>query len=401
MSTSLFAGVEMAPRDPILGLTEAFNAEKNPSKVNLGVGVFFDDNGKIPLLACVRAAEKTRVEAGLPRGYQPIEGPASYNQAVQKLLLGEASPLIADGRAVTFETLGGTGALKVGADYLRLLNPAAKVYISNPSWENHRQLFEAAGFEVQDYPYYDPKTRGVDFAGMKACLDGLPAGTVVLLHACCHNPTGADLSTAQWQEVVAIIKARNLVAYLDIAYQGFAEGIDADAVAVRLFAESGLQFFVASSFSKSVSLYGERVGALTVVTASKDESARVLSQIKRVIRTNYSNPPTHGGAIVAAVLSSPELRKQWEEELAGMRDRIRAMRTGLVEALKARGVAQDFSFVIQQRGMFSYTGLSAAQVERLKNEYGIYAVSTGRICLAALNTKNIGYVADAIAAVLK
>ena len=401
MSTSLFAGVEMAPRDPILGLTEAFNAEKNPSKVNLGVGVFFDDNGKIPLLACVRAAEKTRVEAGLPRGYQPIEGPASYNQAVQKLLLGEASPLIADGRAVTFETLGGTGALKVGADYLRLLNPAAKVYISNPSWENHRQLFEAAGFEVQDYPYYDPKTRGVDFAGMKACLDGLPAGTVVLLHACCHNPTGADLSTAQWQEVVAIIKARNLVAYLDIAYQGFAEGIDADAVAVRLFAESGLQFFVASSFSKSVSLYGERVGALTVVTASKDESARVLSQIKRVIRTNYSNPPTHGGAVVAAVLASPELRQMWEDELAGMRDRIRAMRTGLVEALKARGVAQDFSFVIQQRGMFSYTGLSAAQVERLKNEYGIYAVSTGRICLAALNTKNIGYVADAIAAVLK
>ena len=400
MSTSLFAGVEMAPRDPILGLTEAFNAEKNPSKVNLGVGVFFDDNGKIPLLACVRAAEKTRVEAGLPRGYQPIEGPASYNQAVQKLLLGEASPLIADGRAVTFETLGGTGALKVGADYLRLLNPAAKVYISNPSWENHRQLFEAAGFEVQDYPYYDPKTRGVDFAGMKACLDGLPAGTVVLLHACCHNPTGADLSTAQWQEVVAIIKARNLVAYLDIAYQGFAEGIDADAVAVRLFAESGLQFFVASSFSKSVSLYGERVGALTVVTASKDESARVLSQIKRVIRTNYSNPPTHGGAIVAAVLSSPELRKQWEEELAGMRDRIRAMRTGLVEALKARGVAQDFSFVIQQRGMFSYTGLSVEQVEKLKTDFGVYAVSTGRICVAALNSKNIDYVAEAIATVL-
>ncbi len=401
MSTSLFASVEMAPRDPILGLTEAFNAEKNPAKVNLGVGVYYDDKGMVPLLACVRAAEKTRVEAMLPRGYQPIEGPVAYNQAVQKLLFGETSPLIADGRVVTFETLGGTGALKVGADYIKRLQPDSKIYISNPSWENHRQIFEAAGYDVQDYPYYDAATRGVDFAAMKACLMGLPAGSVVLLHACCHNPTGADLTAAQWQEVVEAIKARKLVAFLDMAYQGFADGIEPDAIALKLFAESGLQFFVASSFSKSVSLYGERVGALSVVTANKDESARVLSQIKRVVRTNYSNPPTHGGAIVAAVLSSPELRKQWEEELAGMRDRIRAMRTGLVDALKAKNVATDFSFIIQQRGMFSYTGLTAAQVERLKNEYGIYAVSTGRICLAALNTKNIGYVADAIAAVIK
>lgn len=401
MSTSLFAAVEMAPRDPILGLNEAFNAETNPKKVNLGVGVYYGDDGKIPLLAAVKAAEKARLEAMPPRGYQPIEGTPAYNQAVQKLLFGEGSPLLAEGRVITAQCLGGTGALKVGADYLKRLLPEAKVYISDPSWENHRQLFEAAGFEVQDYPYYDATSRGVNFAAMKSCLLGLPAKSIVVLHACCHNPTGADLTTDQWKEVVAAIRERNLVAFIDMAYQGFADGIEPDAVALELFAESGLQFFVSSSFSKSFSLYGERVGALSIVTAGKDESARVLSQVKRVIRTNYSNPPTHGGAVVAAVLSSPELRKMWEDELAGMRDRIRAMRTGLVDNLKGRGVAQDYSFVIKQRGMFSYTGLSAAQVERLKNEYGIYAVSTGRICLAALNSRNIDYVADAIAAVLK
>jgi aromatic-amino-acid transaminase len=401
MSASLFAAVEMAPRDPILGLTEGFNADKNPNKVNLGVGVYYNDEGKVPLLGAVRAAEKTRLEAMPPRGYQPIEGLAAYNQAVQKLLFGEGSPLLAEGRVITAECLGGTGALKVGADYLKRLLPAAKVYISDPSWENHKALFESAGFAVESYPYYDAATRGVNFAGMKACLSDLPAGSIVVLHACCHNPTGADLTAEQWKDVVAAVRERNLVAFIDMAYQGFADGVEPDAVALNVFAASGLQFFVSSSFSKSFSLYGERVGALSIVTASKDESARVLSQLKRVIRTNYSNPPTHGGAVVAAVLSNPELRKMWEEELAGMRNRIRAMRTGLVEKLKARGVRQDFSFVVRQRGMFSYTGLTAAQVERLKNEFGIYAVSTGRICLAALNSKNIDYVADAVAAVLK
>jgi aromatic-amino-acid transaminase len=320
---------------------------------------------------------------------------------VQKLLFGATSPLLAEGRVVTAQCLGGTGALKVGADYIKRLVPESKVYISDPSWENHRQLFEAAGFQVEDYPYYDAATRGVNFAGMKAALLRLPAKSVVVLHACCHNPTGADLTTEQWQDVVAAVRERNLIAFIDMAYQGFADGIEPDAIALKLFAESGLQFFVSSSFSKSFSLYGERVGALSVVTASKDESARVLSQVKRVIRTNYSNPPTHGGAVVAAVLSSPELRKLWEDELAGMRDRIRSMRVGLVDKLKGRGVAQDFSFVAQQRGMFSYTGLTAAQVERLKAEFGIFAVGTGRICLAALNNKNIDYVADAIAAVTK
>ncbi len=401
MTASLFAAVEMAPRDPILGLTEAYNADTNPKKVNLGVGVYYTDEGKVPLLGAVKAAEKARVDAMPARGYQPIEGLAAYNLAVQQLMFGKDSPLLAAGRAVTIEALGGTGALKVGADYLRRLLPEAKVYISDPSWENHRALFESAGFTVENYPYYDATTRGVDFAAMKACLAGLPEKSIVVLHACCHNPTGADLDAAQWAEVVAAVRSRNLVAFIDMAYQGFADGIKEDAVALDLFAASGLQFLVSSSFSKSFSLYGERVGALTIITADKEESARVLSQVKRVIRTNYSNPPTHGGAVVAAVLASSELRQQWEDELAGMRTRIRAMRTGLVDKLKARGVAQDFSFVVKQRGMFSYTGLTVAQVERLKTEFGIYAVSTGRICLAALNNKNLDYVADAIAAVLK
>ena len=401
MSSSIFAAVEMAPRDPILGLNEVFNADSRSTKVNLGVGVYFDDNGKIPLLAAIKSAEEARVKAGLPRGYQPIEGNQAYNGAVQNLLFGKDSALLANGQVITAQALGGTGALKIGADYLKRLNPAAKVYISDPSWENHRALFESAGFVVENYPYYDAATRGVNFAGMKACLSGLAAGSIIVLHACCHNPTGADLSDAQWAEIVDVCKERALVPFLDMAYQGFADGIDADAVAVRAFSTSGLQFFASSSFSKNFSLYGERVGALSIVTAAKDESARVMSQLKRVIRTNYSNPPTHGGALVAAVLASPELRQMWESELAGMRDRIRTMRSGLVDAIKTQGVAQDFSFVAQQRGMFSYTGLTAAQVERMKEEFGIYAVSTGRICLAALNTKNLDYVAKAIAAVTK
>ena len=398
--SSLFAAVEMAPRDPILGLNEAYNADSNPNKVNLGVGVYFGDDGKIPLLAAVKAAEKARLETQPARGYQPIEGIAAYNNAVQDLLFGKDSALLAAGRAITCECLGGTGALKVGADYLRRLLPAGKVYISDPSWENHRALFEGAGFAVENYAYYDPATRGVDFAGMKAALGAMSAQSIVVLHACCHNPTGADLTAAQWQEVVELVKQRDLVAFIDMAYQGFADGIKPDAIALDLFAASGLQFFVSSSFSKSFSLYGERVGALTIVTSGREESARVLSQVKRVIRTNYSNPPTHGGAVVAAVLSSPALRTQWEDELAGMRDRIRQMRNGLAEKLAANG-APGFDFIKLQRGMFSYTGLTVAQVDRLRSEFGIYAVSTGRICVAALNTRNVDYVARAIATVLK
>ncbi|MBR8061440.1 amino acid aminotransferase [Burkholderia dolosa] len=398
---SLFSAVQLAPRDPILGLNEAFNADARPTKVNLGVGVYTNEEGKIPLLRAVREAEKARVEAGLPRGYLPIDGIAAYDAAVQKLLLGNDSPLIAAGRVVTAQALGGTGALKIGADFLRTVNPNVKVAISDPSWENHRALFEAAGFDVVSYPYYDAATNGVNFDGMLSALNGYGPGTIVVLHACCHNPTGVDLTEAQWQQVVKVVKARNLVPFLDIAYQGFGESIEADAAAVRLFAAADLNAFVSSSFSKSFSLYGERVGALSIITSSKDEAARVLSQLKRVIRTNYSNPPTHGGAVVAAVLASPELHAAWVQELGEMRDRIRAMRNGLVERLKASGVDRDFSFINAQRGMFSYSGLTAAQVDRLREEFGIYAVSTGRICVAALNTRNLDAVAAAVAAVLK
>jgi aromatic-amino-acid transaminase len=400
MSQSMFAAVQLAPRDPILGLTEAFNADPRTNKVNLGVGVYYDDNGKLPLLAAVREAEKARLDSAPARGYLPIEGFGAYNQAVQQLLFGKDSPLLAAGRVATFEALGGTGGLRIGADFLKRLDPAAQVWISDPSWENHRALFEAAGFTVNSYPYYDAATHGVNFAGMLAALNAMPAGAIVVLHACCHNPTGVDLTIDQWKQVVAAVQARGLVAFLDIAYQGFGDGIEADAAALRLFADSGLSFFVSSSFSKSFSLYGERVGALSIVTRDRDETARVISQVKRVIRTSYSNPPTHGAVIVAAVLSTPALRQMWEDELAGMRERIRKMRVQLVEKLKARGVEQDFSFVTTQRGMFSYSGLTSAQVDRLREEFAIYAIGTGRICLAALNSKNIDAVADAIAKVV-
>jgi aromatic-amino-acid transaminase len=400
MSASLFAQVELAPRDPILGLNEAFNADTRANKVNLGVGVYFTDEGKIPLLKAVREAERQRLEAAAARGYLPIEGIAAYNQAVQGLLLGKDSPLIAAGRVITAQAIGGTGALKIGADFLKRLTPNSIVAISDPSWENHRALFEGAGFTVKNYRYFDAPTSGLDFAGMMADLKALPAKSIVVLHACCHNPTGVDLSADQWQEVVAACQSGDLIPFLDMAYQGFAEGIEPDGAAVRLFAESGLSFFVSSSFSKSFSLYGERVGALSIITGSKDEATRVLSQEKRVIRTNYSNPPTHGGTVVATVLNSPELRAMWEAELGEMRDRIKLMRNQFVSKLAAKGAKRDFSFVNRQRGMFSYTGLSAAQVERLQKEFGIYAVSTGRICVAALNSKNIDAVVDAVAAVL-
>jgi aromatic-amino-acid transaminase len=401
MSTSLLASIELAPRDPIFGLTEAFNADTRPTKVNLGAGVYSNDDGKVPLLRAVREAEKRRLEAAQPRGYLPIDGLAAYDTAVQTLLFGASSPVLTEGRVVTAQALGGTGALKIGADLLKRFNPTAHVLISDPSWENHRALFEGAGFIVEQYPYYDPATHGVNFAGMLAALNAAPAGTVVVLHACCHNPTGVDMTPAQWAQVVDTVRARGLLPFLDMAYQGFADGIDADGAAVRLFADAGVSFFVASSFSKSFSLYGERVGALSIVAASKDEATRVLSQLKRVIRTNYSTPPTHGGTVVATVLAEPALRQMWEAELGEMRDRIKAMRNRLVEGLKTRGVALDLGFINTQRGMFSYSGLSAAQVERLQKEFGIYALSTGRICVAALNTRNIEYVCDAIAAVLR
>lgn len=397
---SLFSAVEMAPRDPILGLNEAFNADTRTNKVNLGVGVYCNEEGKIPLLRAVVEAETIRVAQHASRGYLPIDGIAAYDQAVQKLLFGNDSPLITAGRVITTQAVGGTGALKIGADFLKQLLPNAVVAISDPSWENHRALFETAGFPVQNYRYYDAATHDVNRVGLLEDLNALPNGSIIVLHACCHNPTGVDLSPADWKNVLEVVKAKGHVPFLDMAYQGFGDGIDEDAAAVRLFAESGLTFFVSSSFSKSFSLYGERVGALSIVSESKEESARVLSQVKRVIRTNYSNPPTHGASIVAAVLNSPELRAQWEAELAEMRLRIRGMRTQMVELLAKNAPQRDFSFVGRQRGMFSYSGLSVEQVHRLRNEFGIYALDTGRICVAALNQSNIHVVTDAIVQVI-
>ena len=390
----------MAARDPILGLNETFAADPRPNKVNLGMGVYSDDTGKIPLLAAVKQAEAQLNAASMARGYLPIDGIVKYNLAVQTLLFGSDSPLVKDQRVATVQALGGTGALKVGADLLRRFVPDAQVWISDPSWENHRALFESAGFTVNHYPYYDPGSHGVRFEEMLAALRSLPVASVVVLHACCHNPTGVDLSAERWDQVIKACVDGKLVPFLDIAYQGFGDGIEADAAVVRQFAKSGIDFLVSSSFSKSFSLYGERVGALSVVAQDKDEAARILSQLKRVVRTNYSNPPTHGGSVVATILTTPELRAQWEAELAVMRDRIRAMRTGLVERLVKRGVKHDFSFVTAQRGMFSYSGLTAPQVDRLRDEFGIYAISTGRICLASVNSRNIDAIADAMAAVI-
>jgi aromatic-amino-acid transaminase len=399
-SASLFSAIEMAPRDPILGITEGFNADKNPNKVNLGVGVYYDDNGKVPLLECVRKAESQLMEKAAPRTYLPIEGLAAYDKAVQELVFGADSPVVQEKRAITVQALGGTGALKLGADFLKRFSPASQVWISDPSWENHRALFESAGFTVNNYPYYDPATRGVNFSGMLSALNSMPSGAIVVLHACCHNPTGADLTADQWTDVIKVVTERGLIPFLDMAYQGFGDGIDADGKVVRRFADAGGPLFVSNSFSKSFSLYGERVGALSIVAVSSEEAARVLSQLKRVVRTNYSNPPIHGGQVVATVLSTPDLRKLWEEELAGMRVRIREMRQALVAKLKEKAPGHDFDFVIQQRGMFSYSGLTKAQVEKLRNEHSIYAVDTGRICVAALNSRNVDTIAGAIASLL-
>ena len=400
MSASLFAAVEMAPNDPILGVTEAYNADPNPNKVNLGVGVYTDDEGKVPVLECVRRAEQAIAAKAMARNYLPIDGLKPYDRAAQDVVFGVESAALKEGRVVTVQALGGTGGLKLGADLLRRVNPAAEVWISDPSWENHRAIFEYAGYRVNTYPYYDPATHGLRFDAMMQALDEMPAGAIVLLHACCHNPTGVDLKEPQWERVIETVNRRGLVPFLDIAYQGFAEGLDADASAVRRFAESCAAVFVSSSFSKSLSLYGERVGALSIVTQDATEVNRVLSQVKRVIRTNYSSPPTHGGQAAATVLTTPELRTLWEQELGQMRDRIKTMRRQLVDKIRAIRADFDFSFVVEQRGMFSYSGLTREQVQRLRTDYSIYTIDSGRICVAALSSRNIDYVAKAVASVL-
>ncbi len=397
---ALFTAVELAPRDPILGLIEQFNADSNPAKVNLGVGVYYDDKGKLPLLNCVQAAEKQMMESPKPRGYLPIDGIAAYDAAVKALVFGADSEPVKSARVATAQGIGGTGGLKIGADFLKKLSPDAKVLISDPSWENHRGLFTQAGFVVETHPYYDAEKRGVNFDGMLAALNAAVPGTIVVLHACCHNPTGYDITAAQWDQVIAAVKARGLTPFLDMAYQGFGHGITEDGAVIGKFVDAGLNFLVSTSFSKSFSLYGERVGALSVLCASKEEAERVLSQLKLVIRTNYSNPQIHGGTVVAMVLNTPDLRAQWEQELAEMRVRIKAMRQKLVDGLKAAGVKQDMSFITSQIGMFSYSGLTKDQMVRLRSEFGVYGLDSGRMCVAALNSQNIDYVCASIAKVL-
>jgi len=396
---SFFANVEQVPGDPILGLTEAYNTDSRPNKVNLGVGIYYDEYGRIPLLRAVHKIEQQLAQEAKPRGYLPIDGLAAYDKATQELLFGSESALVASGRVATSQTVGGSGALRVGADLLKKLLPTSTIAISTPSWENHRAVFGAAGFEVVDYTYFDAATHGLNFDGMCADLAKLEPGTVVLLHACCHNPTGADLNKEQWKQLAGVLKERNLFPFVHIAYQGFDKGVEADAYAVRLLAAEGIDsYLVASSYSKSFSLYGERVGALSVVSATAAQAKAVQSQVKRIIRTIYSSPSTHGAALVAGVLTSPELRDLWEQELTEMRERIHALRAGLVEKLATLG-APEFGFIQRQAGMFSYSGLTNTQVDRLRDEFAIYAVGTGRICVAALSQRNLDYVAQAVASV--
>jgi aromatic-amino-acid transaminase len=393
MQNLLFANVEELPRDPILGMTEAFLADKDPRRVNLGVGVYQDENGKVPLLACVKQAEEQILAKAAAHSYAPIDGLAAYTQSVGKLVFADSLDLA---NVVTLQALGGTGALKLGAEILRVASPKAKVWISDPSWENHRALFSAAGFAVETYPYYGADGE-LDYAGLIAALEKIPAGDIVLLHACCHNPTGLDLSQDQWREIAKIIRARSLTPFLDTAYMGFAEGLETDAFSVRLFASDGGPLLVSFSFSKSLSLYGERVGALSVVTASPAERSRVLSQLKRIARVIYSSPPSHGAAAAAAVLADPALRAQWDEELGAMRVRIKQMRALLADKLTALLPGRDFSYITRQNGMFSYSRLTAPQAQFLREKFSVYALDSGRICVAALNGGNIDYVAEGIA----
>ncbi len=393
---SVLTNIELAPRDPILGLTEAYNADERATKVNLGVGVYTDENGKVPLLECVRRADELLAKDRKPWGYLPIDGLKAYDDAVAHLVFGDVVPR---DRLAVVQGLGGTGGLKVAADFLHQADPSAPVLISDPSWENHKALFTRAGFTVASYPYYDAATRSVNFAGMLDALKAADAGTVVILHACCHNPTGYDLAPDQWTQVRDVVVERGLVPLLDMAYQGFAESIEADGAAVRAFADAGIPVFVTTSFSKTFSLYGERIGALSVVCSDADEAKRVLSQLKIVVRTTYSNPPTHGAQVVATVLGDPELRALWESELGAMRERIKAMRVGLRDGLVAAQPGADVDYIVSQNGMFSYSGLNKDQMVRLREEFGIYGLDSGRICVAALNEGNLPAVVEAIAQV--
>ncbi len=396
----MFGHLEPSAGDPILSLHEAFQRDPRVDKVNLSIGIYFDDAGRIPVLASVRRAEaQMQTESG-PKPYLPIEGAADMRSAVQRLLFGPDHPALHAGRVATLQTVGSSGGLKVGADFIKRWLPDSQVWVSDPTWDNHRAMFEGAGVAVNRYPYYDAATGGLAFDAMLACLAGLPPRSVVLLHACCHNPTGVDLDAAQWRALIPVLRERALLPYLDLAYQGYGDGIEQDAYAVRELAAAGLTFFVANSFSKSMSVYGERAGALSVVCADAAEAELVLGQLKATVRRNYSSPAIHAAGIVARVLDDPALRAAWEADVSAMRERIAAMRRSLHAVLSARRPGRDFSYFLTQRGMFSYTGLSAQQVDRLREEFGVYLVRSGRMCVAGLNSGNVERTAAAFAAVV-
>ena len=396
----MFENVQTAPPDAILGLTEAFKADTNPDKINLSVGVYQDADGKTPIFEVVKAAEKKRVEEESSKAYMPMTGDPAYGKLVQQLMLGEDHPIIGAGRACTAHCPGGTGALRVAGDYLHKLHSSAKIWLSDPTWANHGGIFAAAGMESAQYAYRDPKTNGLDFGAMIGSLKKIPAGDVVLLHGCCHNPTGIDPTPEQWSEIGDVIKAGGVLPLVDFAYQGLADGLEEDPSGLRKLCEKVDELIVSSSFSKNFGLYRERTGAITMVGADAEQTARVLSQLKLVIRTNYSNPPAHGAVIVVNVLSNPSLKAAWEKEVAVMRDRINGMRRLLVDTLKAKGVSQDFSFIPKQRGMFSFSGLTAEQVDQLREKYSIYIVRSGRINVAGMNEKNMDRLCEAIKSVL-
>lgn len=396
----MFEHVDAYAGDPILTLNESFGKDPRPNKINLSIGIYFDDAGNLPVMKAVKTAESAMLQTVGARPYQPMEGAPNYRQAVQHLLFGPQHEAVKSGRIATIQTLGGSGGLKVGGDFLKRYFPSSNVWVSDPTWDNHRAMFEGAGFTVNTYPYYDAKTGGLRFPEMLAAIKTLPEKSIVLLHACCHNPTGVDLSRAQWAELIPVLKARKLIPYVDIAYQGFGDGIEEDAWAVRALADAGVSFFCANSFSKSFSLYGERCGGLSVVCPDKAQADLVLGQMKATVRKNYSSPPTHGGQIVARVLGTPELAKQWADELDAMRTRIQAMRQKLHAVISAKLPGRNFDYFITQRGMFSYTGLTAEQVDRLREEHAVYLVRSGRMCVAGLNSSNVEATAVAMAAVL-
>jgi len=396
----MFQHVDAYPGDPILTLNEDFQKDPRADKINLSIGIYFDDAGRLPVMAAVREAESALLSHIGPKPYLPMVGHTGYRQAVQELLFGAQHEAVQAGRIATLQTLGGSGALKVGADFLKRYFAGSQVWVSDPTWDNHRAIFEGAGFQVNTYPYYDAATKGLKFDAMLAAIEALPAQSIVLLHACCHNPTGVDLNTAQWTQLVEVLKARQLLPFLDIAYQGFGDGIDEDAFALRALADAGVSFFVANSFSKSFSLYGERVGGLSVVCPDKAQAELVLGQMMSTVRRNYSSPPTHGALLVSRVLQSTELRQSWADELSAMRQRIQVMRQRLYDGVVAKLPGKDVRYFIDQRGMFSYTGVSPAQADALRNEHGVYVLRSGRMCAAGLNAHNVDRVAAAFAAVL-